>query len=73
MATDAWKMAAYAAVKDRFDLKAGQRDQLDASPLRRDILQYAHYGQWDVVERLLIAEGITQTEENHAEPVAQED
>lgn len=68
--TDVWRWNAYAAVKDRFGLKAKQRDQLDASPLGLSILKCAHFGQWEVVERLLLREGIitpAKTDESLAE------
>jgi hypothetical protein len=53
--TAQWKMKAYAEVKDRFDLKAAQRDQLDAAAALHAILEYAHYRRWDFVEELLVA------------------
>lgn len=51
--TNAEKMLAYEAIKDRFDLKWRQRDALDAAPEYEAILQAAHWCQWVNVERML--------------------
>lgn len=52
------RMNAYADVKDRFNLKHGQRDKLDASPGYAAILKAAHGGNWDQVGKLLKQHGI---------------
>lgn len=49
---------AYFQIKTRFDLKAAQRDKLDASDQYRAIITAAHNDQWNTVESLLRSEGI---------------
>ena len=56
--TQGQRMDAYADVKDRFELKARQRDKLDASPGYASILKAAHSGNWEQVGRLLKQHGI---------------
>lgn len=50
--------AAYRAVKERFDLKAKQRDLLDASPMLGEILRRAHRCEMDVAGGLLVEAGV---------------
>lgn len=56
--TEQWKTNAYAEITERYNLKAAQRDQLDAADARHAILEYAHYRQWDFVQELLLASKI---------------
>lgn len=49
---------AYAATKARFNLKAKQRDQLDACLSYSLIMFYAHNEKWEHVEEFLKMEGI---------------
>jgi hypothetical protein len=51
-------MNAYAATKDRFGLKAKQRDLLDASPYYLDIMIAAHRGDWNTADNLLWDAGV---------------
>jgi glycine betaine/choline ABC-type transport system substrate-binding protein len=52
------RMDAYAAVKERYGLKATQRDQLDASLSYSLIMFYAHSEAWTHVQYFLRQEGI---------------
>lgn len=52
------KFAAYAVVKERFNLKAAQRDKLDACLSYNLIMFYAHNEAWAHVEEFLKMEGV---------------
>lgn len=56
------KQAAYLQVKIHFDLKASQRDKLDACADLDQILYEAYDANWDTVERLLNRHGIIETQ-----------
>lgn len=56
--TTAQKMNAYQATKERFGLKAEQRDQLDTCPSYLNIMVLADAADWETVQRLLTHEGI---------------
>lgn len=58
-------MRAYSATKERFNLKAAQRDLLDASSQYENIMIFADLGCWNFVECLLKGAGIV-SEENAA-------
>lgn len=49
---------AYAAIKNRFGLKAAQRNRLDACLSYSMIMFYAHNEKWDHVELFLRNEGV---------------
>ena len=49
---------AYRAVKERYNLRAAQRDALDATANLTEILQAAHSDQWRTVQALLSNAGI---------------
>lgn len=49
---------AYAEIKERFGLKAAQRNKLDVSEAYSSILRSAHQGRWHHVEAGLILFGI---------------
>jgi hypothetical protein len=51
--------AAYRAIKERFGLKAKQRDLLDRHPTLGQILLDAHAGRWADVAYVLRVDGIT--------------
>lgn len=53
------RQEAYGAVKERFGLRAKQRDALDADPQFLDVvLEWAHTGHWADVATLLVNAGI---------------
>lgn len=53
------RQEAYRAVKERYDLRARQRDALDAKPELLDtVLEWAHTGHWADVAALLVNAGI---------------
>jgi hypothetical protein len=52
------RMAAYAAVKERYGLKWQQRDKLDASPIYMAIMRAAHQERWADCHRLLWGAGV---------------
>jgi len=56
--TNAEKMNAYEATKNRFNLKWRQRDALDASAEYEAIMIAAHLGKWNIAEQLLQQAGI---------------
>jgi hypothetical protein len=56
--TQADRMNAYAATKERFNLKAKQRDQLDTCASYSRIMYDAKREAWDLVELSLKQEGI---------------
>ena len=58
-------MRAYAATKERFNLKAAQRDMLDAAGQYENIMIFADLGCWNYVGCLLKGAGII-SEENAA-------
>jgi hypothetical protein len=49
---------AYRAVKERFHLRAAQRDWLDAYPLLVELLEAAHVGDWKTVTDMLTENGV---------------
>lgn len=57
------RQEAYRAVKERYDLRARQRDALDASPKLDAILEWAHSGHWHQVNVLIESEGVLDVEE----------
>lgn len=52
------QMDAYRALKNRFDLKARQRDALDNSPYYEAAVIYAHMGLWHGAGMVLVNAGI---------------
>lgn len=52
------KQNAYRAIKERFGLRAAQRDMLDATARYEEIMQHAHRDDWITVEQLLHVAGI---------------
>lgn len=57
------KQEAYRAVKERYNLRARQRDVLDASLKLDAILERAHNGRWHDVNVLIESEGVLDVEE----------
>lgn len=57
------RQEAYRAVKERYGLRARQRDVLDASPKLDEILERAHSGRWHQVNVLIESEGVLDVEE----------
>lgn len=57
------RQEAYRAVKERYNLRARQRDVLDASPKLDEILELARRGRWHQVNVLIESEGVLDVEE----------
>ena len=51
--TDRERAIAYTQVKEHFNLKARQRDMLDASSDYAAVMHYAHHERWNIVELFL--------------------
>lgn len=52
------RQEAYRAIKERYNLRARQRDVLDASEKLNEMLEFAHKGRWTYLTILLESEGI---------------
>lgn len=58
------RQEAYRAVKERYNLRARQRDVLDSSPKLNAILELAQRGRWHQVNVLIESEGVLDVEES---------
>jgi hypothetical protein len=52
------KQEMYRAIKERFNLKAAQRDRLDKNQHLEGVLKLAYLERWQVVETILRSQGI---------------
>lgn len=58
MLTPLERREAYRAIKEHYNLRANQRDMLDASPKLDEMLEFAHANRWTYLKILLNDEDI---------------